>query len=177
MVAADVGPARHVAVAPNGDLFVALRDGRGQKGGIVALRDTNGDGRMDVREKFGDDGATGVALHNGYLYLATTTSVVRYKLAPGELKPSGPAETIVANLPDQREHADKSFAFDGRGGLYVNVGAPSNACQPQDRKPKVPGQDPCALLEKHGGIWRFDENKPGQTAGRGPPVFDRACAR
>jgi len=163
VAADDVGPARHIVVAPNGDLFVALRNGRGQKGGVVALRDTNGDGRMDVREKFGDDGATGVALHNGYLYLATTTSVVRYKMTPGELKPAGPPETIVAGLPEQREHADKSFAFDGHGGMYVNVGAPSNACQPQDRKPKVPGQDPCPLLEKHGGIWRFDENKPGQT--------------
>jgi len=27
----------------------------------------------------------------------------------------------------------------------------------------VPGQDPCPILEKHGGIWKFDENKLGQT--------------
>jgi glucose/arabinose dehydrogenase len=26
----------------------------------------------------------------------------------------------------------------------------------------VPGQDPCPLLEKHGGIWRFDENRAAQ---------------
>jgi hypothetical protein len=49
----------------------------------------------------------------------------------------------------------------------VNFGAPSNACQPQDRRPKVPGQDPCPLLEKQGGIWKFDENKLGQTADAG----------
>jgi glucose/arabinose dehydrogenase len=46
--------------------------------------------------------------------------------------------------------------------MYVNVGAPSNACQQPDRRPNVPGQDPCPLLEKNGGIWRFDENKLGQ---------------
>ena len=58
---------------------------------------------------------------------------------------------------------DKGLAFDGRGGVYVNIGAPSNACQQPDRQPKVPGQDPCPLLEQHGGIWRFDENKPGRS--------------
>ena len=43
------------------------------------------------------------------------------------------------------------------------MGAPSNACQNPDRQPKVKGQDPCPLLEKHGGIWKFDENKLDQT--------------
>jgi glucose/arabinose dehydrogenase len=67
----------------------------------------------------------------------------------------------------QRGHADKGIAFDGKGSLYVNVGAPSNACQMPDRQLKVPGQDPCELLEKHGGIWMFDENKLGQTQDNG----------
>jgi glucose/arabinose dehydrogenase len=162
VVADNVGPARHLVVAPNGDLFVTTRNGRGQTGGVVALRDTDGDGKMDAREKFGDNGGTGIALRNGFLYYATTTSIRRYKMKPGALTPEGAAETIVDGLPEQRSHADKGIAFDGRGGVYVNVGAPSNACQQPDRQPKVAGQDPCPLLEKHGGIWRFDENKPGQ---------------
>lgn len=162
VVADNLGIARHMAVAPNGDLFVTTRNGRGQTGGVVALRDTDGDGKLDKRGKFGDTGGTGIALRNGYLYYSTTTSIVRYKLKAGELMPDGAAETIVEGLPDRRSHADKSIAFDGRGGVYVNVGAPSNACQQPDRQPKIAGQDPCELLEKHGGIWRFDENKPGQ---------------
>lgn len=167
VVAENVGPARHLAVAPNGDLFVALRNQRDVQGGVVALRDKDGDGKMDTRETFGADGATGVALRNGYVYMATTSSIVRYKLAPGQLTPSGPAETIVAGLTDRRQHADKGLAFDGQGGVYVNVGAPSNACQVPDRQPKVAGQDPCQLLEISGGIWRFDENKLGQTQAGG----------
>src|SRR5207249_2541375 len=80
-VAADgLGMARHMAVAPNGDLYVALLDG-----GVVALRDTNGDGR----------------------------------------------------------------------------------CQVKDRTAQSPGQDPCPILEKNGGIWKFDENKLGQTQADG----------
>ena len=162
VVAENVGAARHLVVTQNGDLFVATRSEGGRGGGVVALRDTNGDGKMDTRQKLGDNGGTGIALRNGYLYYATTTSVLRNKMTPGVMMPAAAAETIVGGLPDQRAHAEKGIAFDGRGGLYVNVGAPSNACQQPDREAKVAGQDPCPLLEKHGGIWRFDENKPGQ---------------
>src|SRR5438067_1903113 len=140
VVAENVGNARHLLVAPNGDLFVSLegRGGAGGSGGIVALRDTNGDGKMDTKEKFGVGSATGIGMRNGFLYFATTTSVIRYKLPPGELKPSGGPEIIVDGLPDRRQHAEKGLAFDGKGGLYVNVGAPSNACQSRDRQQRFP---------------------------------------
>jgi len=162
VVADGLGATRHLVVAPNGDVFVAMKASRGRSGGIVALRDSNGDGTLDVQERTGDDDVTGIALRNGFLYYATPTSVKRYKWPANALKPQGDAETVVAGLPERREHADKSLAFDGKGGLYVNVGAPSNACQPRDRVAKVAGQDPCALLERYGGIWRFDENTLGQ---------------
>jgi len=167
VVAENVGAARHLVVTQSGDLFVATRGDGGRGGGVVALRDTNGDGKMDTRQKLGDNGGTGIALRNGYLYYATTTSVLRNKITPGVMMPAAAAETIVGGLPDQRAHAEKGIAFDGRGGLYVNVGAPSNACQQPDREPKIAGQDPCPLLELHGGIWRFDENKPGQKQADG----------
>ncbi len=167
VVADGLGAARHLTVAPNGDVFVSLENSRGQKGGIVALRDTDGDGRADQKERFGDEGATGIALRNGYLYFATTTSVERYKIGAGELKPAGAAEKVVADFPMQREHADKTLAFDDKGSMFVNVGAPSNTCQSEDRKPKSMGQDPCPLLDLHGGIWKFSETKTGQTQASG----------
>lgn len=161
VVASGIGPARHIAVAPSGEIYVALQaDGR--DGGVVALRDGNGDGRFEIREKIGEGSTTGVALRNGYLYVAKFHSVERYKMSPGELKPAGPPEIVVSGLPGVEEHGDKGIAFDGKGSLYVNVGAPSNACQPRNRQPGVPGEDPCRLLEKHGGIWRFSESKLGQ---------------
>ena len=164
-VAADsLGTARHLAVAPNGDLYVALMDGGG---GVTALRDTNGDGRFEMKEHFGNTSATGIALRNGYLYVATPNSVQRYKMTPGQLKPAGEPEIVVKDLPGVRQHGDKGIAFDGKGSLYVNVGAPSNACQAKDRQAKSPGQDPCPILEKNGGIWKFDENKLGQTQADG----------
>ncbi|HEX3878988.1 MAG TPA: hypothetical protein VHW24_18510 [Bryobacteraceae bacterium] len=162
VVADNLGPARHMAVAPNGDLYVALQSDRNHKGGAVALHDSKGDGHFDVKEDFGSGSTTGIALRNGYLYLAHPTSVERYKMTSGQLVPTGSPETIVGDIPLQREHEDKGIAFDGKGGLYINFGAPSNACQPQDRRPGVTGEDPCALLDKFGGVWKFDENKQGQ---------------
>src|SRR5580765_2349311 len=172
VVATDVGTARHMAVAANGDLYVATqsRGGRGQPqtgGGVVALHDADGDGKFEVREQIGTGSTTGVGLRNGYLYLAHPTTIERFKMTAGQLKPTGAAEVVVAGLPDERQHEDKGLTFDGRGSLYINVGAPSNACQQPDRRPGVKGVDPCPILEKHAGIWKFDENKLNQTQDMG----------
>jgi len=173
VVANDVGTARHIAVAPNGDIFVATqsRGGRGTPetgGGVVALHDADGDGKFDTREAIGSGSTTGVALRNGYLYLAHPKTIERFKLTAGQIKPPGAAEVIVAGLPPETaQHNDKGLTFDGKGSLYINVGAPSNACQAPDRQPGAKGQDPCPILEKHGGIWKFDENKLNQTQEQG----------
>ena len=164
VVTDEVGFARHLAVAPNGDIFVALRNMPNLPGGIVGLRDTNGDGRADVRERFGDTGGTGLVLHNGYLYLAQDFAVVRFPIKTGELKPSGPAETVVSGFPDQRVHPTKTLAFDTRGGLYVNVGLRANACTEPDQT-RTDGLNPCTYLENGGGVWRFDANRAGQVFG------------
>src|SRR5258705_13285579 len=59
VVAENVGPARHLVVAPNGDVFVSTRTGRGGTGGgIVALRDKDGDGKLETKEQFGQGSAT-----------------------------------------------------------------------------------------------------------------------
>src|SRR6266516_4862005 len=99
-----LGAARNLVVAPNGDIFVSLRNGptvQGQPpqpGFILGLRDTDGDGKIDLQEKFGTQGATGIRLRNGYLYYATPTSIERFKMTPGSLKPAGPAEVLVGDF-------------------------------------------------------------------------------
>ena len=157
--------ARHILIAPNGDLIVSFNGtGRGATGGVVVLRDTNGDGKVDVAgEKFGTGNTTGIALRHGYLYYATPIEIGRYKFTPGELTPAAAPEKLVTGFPVQNQHEDKDLAFDERGGMYVNVGLPSNACQNPDRRPGVAGQDPCPQLEEHGGFWKYDENKLNQT--------------
>src|SRR6266498_373283 len=68
VIADNLGAARNLVVAPNGDIFVSVRSGpavQGQPpepGFIIGLRDTTGDGRIDVQEKFGTQGATGIRM-------------------------------------------------------------------------------------------------------------------
>lgn len=168
VVATDLGAARNLVVAPNGDVYVTIQRGvrepgqPPQPGFLMALRDTDGDGTLDRREKFGTNGATGIVLRNGYLYVATTTSVERFKLTPGQLVPAGPAEVMVGGFPEQRGHQDKDVAFDDQGNMFVTIGLPSNACAQPDRQPGAKGVDPCPQLENGGGVWKFSDT-PGQT--------------
>jgi len=165
-----IGEGRHIVVNDNGDIYVILRRGARpspnepfSEGGIVGLRDTNGDGKADVvSEKFGTVGGTGLELRNGYLYYAAITHIGRFKLTPGELKPAGPAEIVVDGFPVGGGHAEKDIAFDDAGNVYINIGLPSNACQIPDRLPGAPGVDPCPQLEDRGGIWRFKADVVGQ---------------
>jgi len=53
VVTEGVGSSRHIAVNKNGDIYVKLRTATGRNGN-VALRDTNGDGKADIIERFGD---------------------------------------------------------------------------------------------------------------------------
>ena len=154
------GP-RHITVAPNGDVFVAL-----QSGGIMALRDRNGDGVADERNKFGDFHASEVALFDGYLYTENGSDILRFKLAPGSLAPTGEAEEVVTGLP-RGGHGAKTFVIGRDGFLYVNVGSATNSCQSTDRRLEVPGVDPCTELETRAGIWRFDARKLHQTQADG----------
>ncbi len=162
VVASHIGAARHVVVRDNGDLYIALNAVH-NGGSIAALRDTSGDGVADVIQYFGDKGrGTGIGIHNGYLYFGSDTAIFRYRLQEDALLPDTTAE-LIASLPVQHEHEAKSIAFDEQGNLYVNVGAPSNACQETDRTEGSPGMKPCPLLEQHAGIWRFNADQPGQT--------------
>lgn len=158
----QLGLARHIAVRDNGDVYIALRrptDGHG----IVALRDSDGDGRADLIRYFGDTPGSGIGIYKDYLYFASDTAVMRYRLRPGELLPDPTPEMIVQGFPEQSQHAVKPFTFDDKGYIYVDVGAPSNACQEKTRTRHSPGMKPCPQLERHAGIWRFQAERPGQT--------------
>ena len=162
-----VGSARDLVVAANGDVFVAMRNRAGSRGGVVALRDSDGDGRADRTEAWGEGAGSGIALHEGSLYLATDNAVLRYSITPGSLTPSGSPETIVQGLPSARNHPTKSIVIGADGGIFVGIGSPSNACQSPPRTPGVAGKHPCDELETRAGIWRFASDRTGQTQSDG----------
>lgn len=160
------GRARHLAVNDNGDIYV--KGNRYVEGGMnFVLRDENKDGRADVIKNFGPNlkegaYATSMRIHNGYLYTSSELLVYRYKLDPKSIVPIGEPENIVIDNGRSREHDGKPLAFDGKGHIFVPFGAPSDACQVENRVPGSPGIMPCPILESNAGIWMFDENKLNQ---------------
>jgi glucose/arabinose dehydrogenase len=174
VVADSVGKARHIAVSPEGYIYVKLRRPHQKIFGNVALQDTTGDGRADVITYFGEypnSGglANGMTIHDGYLYYSSELAVYRQKLITDQLVPDSKVDTVLTDdHPHGRHwHITKPMAFDDQGNMYVPFGSPSNACQDLSYspggKPGVSGLDPCPELELHGGIWQFDANKINQT--------------
>ena len=165
----DVGGARHIDVAANGDVYVQLitakkgaESGSGRSGGILALRDTDGDGVADTTAYFGALGGTGLRLHDGWIYAEDVDHILRYRHPRGTLVPTAPPETLVTSLP-RDGHEARNFVLGRNGELFVNIGSLSNSCQLKERTSGSPGHDPCTELETRAGIWRFDAERAGQT--------------
>ena len=167
VVTSGLGKARHLTVAANGDVFVKLeilKDGKG----IIRLHDTNGDGKADEISGFGNYVGTGIVIKNGYLYASNDNDVFRYRINEKDGKVDTASEQkIITGLVAKNQHNTKSLTLDNAGNIYVNIGAPSNCCQVQDRAKGSPGQDPCPILEKAGGIWQFKADKTNQSYAEG----------
>ncbi len=178
VVVDSIGPARHLAVNDNGDIYVKLtyNDAMNGAGGTVGLRDLNKDGRADSIVYFGDykdvgNSAVGMTIHDGYLYTSTVRQVLRNKLTPGKLIPESKTEVMLTDEDEnvvKNWHTTKPVAFDNKGYMYVPFGSPSDACQDMKKFgpvgiPGGHGLDPCPELENHAGIWQFRSDKTDQT--------------
>ncbi len=159
--------ARHLAVLPNGDIFVAINpDGNNQPAnGIIGLRDTNGDGIADQQTAFSAGlGGNGIAWSDGALYFGANDRVLRFTLPEGQLTPTGEPVTVVTGLPASGDHVAKTVVVSG-SSLFVNIGSASNSCQQQNREVESPGVFPCPELSERAGIWRFNTDGTNQTGG------------
>lgn len=157
-VAENLGNVRHISVSSKGDIYAKLgklKDGKG----ILKIPG----GNASNITSFGNYPGTGIAIKDGYLYASGNSEIYRYKLNDNNevINPDKP-ETIVSGLTDRRQHNSKSITLDNAGNIYVNIGAPSNSCQEQDRAVGSKGQMPCPILAYAGGIWQFKAGKQGQ---------------
>jgi glucose/arabinose dehydrogenase len=166
-VIGETGGARHIAVNTNGDIFVKLSELKNGNG-ILMLKDPDNDGRTDSQVGFGNYTGTGIAIKDGYLYASSDDAIYRYKFnSNNEIENAASPETIVSGLTKGDQHASKSITLDKNQNIYVNIGAPSNSCQAQDRVPGSLGQDPCPILTNAGGIWQFRTDQLNQTQAQG----------
>ena len=163
VVADNIGEARQIAVRDNGDIYAALMNPI-DLGYIVAMRDTDADGIMDVIKYFGelDSQCKSLRLHEDYLYVGSTTQIVRFPLEKRKLLPTGPYETVVSGFPTPLNHRSKNITFDDAGYLYVSAGSPGDSCQEVDRTKGSPGKDPCDELDRYAGVWMFPADTLGQ---------------
>ena len=125
---------RLIRPAPNGDLFLA----DSQAGTVFVLRGVGADGKAAQIEKFatGLDHPFGIAFYPAenprYVYVANTTTVVRFPYHAGDLHASGKPEMLVPDLPGYAQlrggghwTRDVVFTHDGQH-MLVSVGSGSN---------------------------------------------------
>ena len=163
LVAKDLVGVRHLAVAPDGSIFAGRH---GNQGGLYYLRDTTGDGRIDLVSRVFDTAGTGVQWTPDAVYFSPEDRVLRFPWSAGARQPSGKPELIVSGLPTGG-HTAKSMILGKNGALFVVIGSKTNSCQEKDRTEKSPGVRPCTELETRAGIWRFDARKLGQSQSSG----------
>jgi glucose/arabinose dehydrogenase len=168
VVAEGLGPLRHLAVRPNGDIYASTGGEGAKPEGLVAIQ-LGPDGKAARTLHFSNvNGGTGIGLYHDMLYAASGNAVYRFRFKDDSLLPDGGPETVVADLPRGGNHP---IAFDDSGHLFVELGAKSNACSTKpapDAKPV--GQRPCPDLTGGGGIWRFDADRANQSFADGAQV-------
>jgi glucose/arabinose dehydrogenase len=121
--AADFRTPRWLAVAPNGDIFLAETGA----GNVVILRDPRNTGGAQEREIFAG-GLTrpfGIAFRDDYVYVGEMKKVVRYHYDAKTSKRTGEAEKIM-DLPGGG-HWTRTVVFSAdRRHLFVSVGSDGN---------------------------------------------------
>lgn len=130
LYAAGVPGARFMAVGPGGDLYLSMS----RAGRVVMLPDRDGDGMADqvVTVAEGLDLPHGLAWHEGALYVAENSRVIRLEYQDGALTPATGYTVVVGDLPRGGSHWSRSIAFGPHGRLYVAAGSSCNVCREDD---------------------------------------------
>jgi glucose/arabinose dehydrogenase len=134
---------RWMALAPNGDVFVA--DSRANS--IIVLRDKNKDGVAEERFVWSDKLAQpfGMAFHKDWFYVANTDSVVRFSYKSGQTQAAGEPERLVeltAGGYNQHWTRNVIFSPDGKK-MFVSIGSASNVSVEEDpRRAAISVYDP-----------------------------------
>jgi len=128
--ARDVPGARSMAAGPAGVVFVGTRG----NGRVYALTDRDDDGRADSIFVIasGLNMPNGVAWQDGSLFVAEVNRVLRYDGIADRLDDPPDPVVVQDGFPADRSHGWKYIAFGPDKKLYVPVGAPCDACIPDD---------------------------------------------
>lgn len=129
---AEVPNARMLLFTATGDLLVSTP----RSGEVLLLeRDRDGDGVADGRRVLlaGLDRPHGLAYHDGWLYVAETSAVLRVRFDPETGSISGTPEQITG-LPGGGNHWTRTIHVGPDEMLYVSVGSSCNVCIERDAR-------------------------------------------
>jgi glucose/arabinose dehydrogenase len=93
-------------------------------------QDNKADAVMTIAQ--GLTSPSGVAFHNGALYVAEISRILRFDQVEERLENPPQPVVVTDSLPSDRWHGWKFIAFGPDGLLYVPVGAPCNVCERPD---------------------------------------------
>ena len=122
---ARVPGARSLAWAPGlNAVIVGTRDED-----VYAVFDRNGDGRADEVRRIASNlnVPNGIAVHDGWLYIAEQNRVVRYRPTATAPELHDP-QVLFDRLPNKSHHGWRYAAVGPDRRLYVAVGSPCNIC-------------------------------------------------
>ncbi len=116
--------ARWLAVAPNGDVFVAQTS----LNQITVLRDTDNDGDADQSFVWDVGGMLdkphGMVFNQNFLYVGATGAILRYTYTPSQTKASG-APIKLTDLPGGGQHVTRNILIKDNK-LYAAIGSSVN---------------------------------------------------
>ncbi|MEE4660228.1 MAG: PQQ-dependent sugar dehydrogenase [Halieaceae bacterium] len=126
--ARDLPHPRMMALAAPHQLLVS----NPRPGTVTLLEDSDGDGAADSRRDLlsGLRNPHGLALHQGFLYVAESNRVGRVALRDGAL--AGEYEVLISGLTDNGNHWTKSIAIGPDDKLYLAMGSSCNVCEEAD---------------------------------------------
>jgi glucose/arabinose dehydrogenase len=117
---------RWMALAPNGDVFVA----DSYANSIIVLRDTNRDGAADQRFVWSNrlSQPFGMAFYKDWFYVANTDSIVRFRYKNGQTAAEGEPEKLVElTAGGYRQHWTRNILFSPDGKrMFVSIGSATN---------------------------------------------------
>ncbi|MBV9570899.1 MAG: PQQ-dependent sugar dehydrogenase [Alphaproteobacteria bacterium] len=115
---------RWMALAPNGDVFLAEPDSNQ----IVLLRDADHNGRAEKKFMFasGFDRPHGLAFHNGALYVGDLNAVWKLEYRDGATQAGARTRVTKQDFGGKGGHGTRNIAFDADGALYVAIGSAGN---------------------------------------------------
>jgi glucose/arabinose dehydrogenase len=100
--------------------------------------DNNGDHKAEqvIPIAKGLNEPSGVAFHEGTLYVGEIHRVVRFDNIESRLQSPGQPVVVNDTLPKDTHHGQKFIAFGPDGLLYVPVGGPCNVCDKEKDDPR-----------------------------------------